>query len=340
MTKIRKLAIVSNIQITGEAGGAEIFYEKLAETFRNYVPQVDLLCIPCSEITFEDILRGYMTCYDLDLKEYDGVISSKAPTFAVRHPNHVCYLMHTIRVFYDMFNEIEQDSSNIGKRVLIHRMDRELLSVPHCKKVFSIGNEVTERSRLYTNIDSEPLHPGITSEGFYCKNYEYIYTPGRLHKWKRVDLVIKAMKYVQSPVKLKVAGRGDELEMLKALAGDDNRIEFLGFVDDNTMRELYANALAVTFTPIREDYGYILHEAFKSKKTVITCNDSGEPTQFIKNGVNGFVVDPEPILIAKCIDELYNDKNLARLMGEKGYESIRNITWDNVVKKLLKALEE
>ena len=90
MTTIKKIAIISNAQITGEKGGAEKFYEKLTETFRKYVLQVDLISVPCSEATFEDILRGYLACYDLDLSGYDGVISSKCPTYAIRHPNHVC----------------------------------------------------------------------------------------------------------------------------------------------------------------------------------------------------------------------------------------------------------
>lgn len=340
MTEIRKLAIVCNVQLTGENGGAEIFHEKLTTAFRKYVPHVDLIGTPCSENTFEDILRGYVSCYDLDLKDYDGVISSKAPTYAVRHKNHVCYLMHTIRVFYDMFDEIKMDSSNIDKRKLIHRMDKELLSVPHTKKLFSIGHEVSNRLLNFVGIESQPLHPGITSDGFYCDKYEYIFMPGRLHKWKRVDLVVEAMKYVKVPVKLKIAGAGESANFLKAMAAGDDRIEFLGYIDDDYMRKLYSNALAVTFTPIHEDYGYILHEAFKSKKPVITCKDSGEPTQFIKHGENGYITEPDAKEIARYIELLYLNKESAPKMGELGFKSIDNINWDIVVKTLLKALEE
>jgi len=338
--KINKLAIICNVQISGEKGGAEIFYVKLLECFKKYVPIVDLIEVPCSENTFEDILRGYLSCYDLDLSGYDGVISSKAPTFGVRHSNHVCYLMHTIRVFYDMFDEIKQDKSNYDRRKLIYRMDKEFLTFPMTKKLFSIGHEVSNRLEKYIGIKSEPLHPGITSEGFYCENYDYIFMPGRLHKWKRVDLVIEAMKYVQSPIKLKIAGTGEYMNFLKEMAKDDSRIEFLGFVDDQYMRKLYANSLMVTFTPINEDYGYILHEAFKSYKPVITCNDSGEPTQFIKHGYNGYIATPSPKDIAKYIDLLYCNKEDAKIMGENGYLTIEKINWDSVVLTLLKALEE
>lgn len=340
MTKINKLAIICNTQTSGEKGGAEIFYTNLTDYFKRYVTCVDLIEVPCSENTFEDILRGYLSFYDLDLNDYDGVVSSKAPTYGVRHRNHVCYLMHTIRVYYDMFDEIKKDRSNYDKRKLIQRMDKEFLSQPMTKKLFSIGHEVSNRLYKHIGINSEPLHPGITSEGFYCESFDYIFMPGRLHKWKRVDLVIEAMKFVKSPVKLKIAGTGEHMNIFKDMVKEDSRIEFLGFVKDDYMRKLYANALVVTFTPVNEDYGYILHEAFKSFKPVITCVDSGEPTQFIKHGENGYIAQPNPRDIAKYIDLIYENKEKARLMGENGYKTIENINWDNVAMTLLKALEE
>ncbi len=339
MSKIRKLAFISNAPLSGERGGAEIFNEQIVEHFSKYVPYVKHIPVICSEATFEAILKGYVTCYDLDLSEFDGVVSAKAPTFAVRHPNHVCYLQHTIRVFYDMFDEIKDDPGNYAKRKLIQRMDTELLSPPRVKKLFSIGHEVNRRLEKYNGISSTVMHHGLSAGEFYCKNYDYIYMPGRLHKWKRVDLMVKAMHYVKAPIQLKIAGTGDRLQELKALAGNDLRIEFLGFVTDEEMKEQYSNALVVIFTPIREDYGLILHEGFKSKKPVITCTDSGEPSRFIKQGENGFAVDPNPKEIAKCIDYLYEHKEKVKLMGQCGFETIAHITWDNVVKTLLAALE-
>ena len=33
------------------------------------------------------------------------MISTKTPTFVVQHRNHVCWLLHQIRVFYDRFDD-------------------------------------------------------------------------------------------------------------------------------------------------------------------------------------------------------------------------------------------
>lgn len=340
MSKVNKLAIISNAQVSGEKGGAEIFYECLSEHFKRCVPVVEHIEVPCSEATFDDILQGYVTCYDLDLSGYDAVVSTKAPTFAVQHKNHICYLIHTIRVFYDMYDEIKDGTGNDDKRDLIHKIDTEALDPDRLKKLFTIGNEVSRRLMSYNGLSSTVLHPGIQSGEFYCRSFDHIFMPGRLHRWKRVDLAIRAMKYVKSPVKLKIAGSGEDLPLFKKMAGNDKRIEFLGYVPDELLKEYYANSLCVLFTPVREDYGMILHEAFKSRKPVITCTDSGEPATFIKNGENGYAVNPDPKEIAGRIDHLYKHKDEAAVMGNNGYETTSHISWENVVKTLLEALEE
>lgn len=333
-----KIAVITHRSSSGEAGGAEQFYSKLINSLRNKNLDVEELEVVCDESTFEGILKAYLDCYDLDLSKYDGVISTKAPTYTARHTNHICYLVHTIRVFYDMFDEINKDKENYKRRELINHIDNLALSPDRTKKVFTIGQEVADRLQKWNNIKSEVLYPGITDDNFYCGDYEYVFLPGRLHKWKRVDLLIESMKYVKSPIKLKIAGKGDYLSYLRELANNDERIEFLGYVEDSQIKELYANALVVPFIPVREDYGYILHEAYKSKKPVITCTDSGEPSRFVKDGESGFIVHPNPMQIANCIDKLYYNRKLAKQMGENGFKSIQSITWDNVATRLINEL--
>ncbi len=164
--------------------------------------------------------------------------------------------------------------------------------------------------------------------------------PGRLHRWKRVDLIIRAMRYVKSPLKLKIAGIGEDEKDLRKMSKHDSRIEFLGRVDDAKLIELYANSLAVAFVPQREDYGYVTLEAFKSRKPVIfTCIDSGEPTHFVKNAVNGYVCEPVPEVLADKIDHLFSHRDEAAAMGVNGHQSIDHITWNNIASKLIDSLK-
>lgn len=338
---LKKIAVLAVSNSSGEHGGAERFYQALTNALCKKGVEAEQLNIIGDESTIESIKETYLRFYDLNLSNYDGVISTKAPSYVVRHPNHVCYLVHTMRVFYDMFETVfpQPNSQTIEQRELIHKLDTGSLCRPRTKKVFSIGHEVRERLLQFNNINSEVIHPALLEEIFSTGEYgDYLFMPGRLHRWKRVELIIKAMKYVKAPIKLKIAGTGEDEGLYKKMARGDKRIEFLGRITDEELVSLYANALAVPFVPVREDYGYITIEAFKSGKPVITCTDSGEPTHFINDGENGFICPPDPMAIASKLEFLHNNPDKAGEMGMRGEMTVRDLTWEKVTARLLDAL--
>ncbi|NMC12513.1 MAG: glycosyltransferase family 4 protein [Chloroflexi bacterium] len=336
-----KIAIISVVSLSGDTGGAERLYAGLTTALSNAGVDIDLLQITSDESNFEAIKETYLKFYDLDVTKYDGVISTKAPSYLVRHRNHVCYLIHTMRVFYDMFESEFPDPDRVllDQQQFIIRLDNAALSSSRIKKIYSIGYEVANRLKKYNFLESEVLHPALLFESFKSgEPGDYLFMPGRLHRWKRVDLVINAMQYVKNPVKLLIAGAGEDEKYFKSIAKNDSRIEFLGRVSDEELIDLYANSLAVPFTPIHEDYGYVTLEAFKSCKPIITCEDSGEPAYFVKNGINGFVCNPNPNDIAEKIDYLFNNRNKVIEMGRNGKSSISKITWPNIAQKLIETL--
>lgn len=336
-----KIAVIAVRSPSGETGGAERFYEGLVGALNSAGVQAELLSVVSDESNFEAIKESYLRFYDLDLSNYDGVISTKAPAYLVRHQNHVCYLLHTMRVFYDMF-EYEyphQTIEHYKQQELIRQLDTAALQYPRTRKIFVIGNEVKERLWKYNGLDSEVLYQSLAIDNFKCGSYEYIFMPGRLHRWKRVDLIIKAMKYVKRPVTLKIAGTGEDEDKFRKLAKGDKRIVFCGRVSDQDLINLYANALVVPFVPIREDFGLVTLEAFRSCKPVITCTDSGEPTYIIRDGETGFICPPEPEIIGSKLEFLYDHPEIAENMGIRGLKSIQHITWKNVADKLISVLK-
>ena len=40
----------------------------------------------------------------------DQVISLRFPSYAVRHPKHVCWLNHTMREYYDLWDAVQRDA--------------------------------------------------------------------------------------------------------------------------------------------------------------------------------------------------------------------------------------
>jgi glycosyltransferase involved in cell wall biosynthesis len=320
--------------------GAERLFFGMVQAFKQRA-EVDWIQVPIVERSWETVLQSYRDCFDLDLRGYDLVISTKAPTHLAQHPNHVCWLLHQIRVFYDRFDDeygslpAQALAERRAHREAIHKLDS--LAFQRVRKLFSIGQEVSRRLKLCNGFDAEVLYPPGLTQGHYCGAQDYFLLPGRLHRWKRVDLAIRAMQSFSGDVPLLIAGSGEDEQEFRKLAGDDPRIRFLGFVSDAEMLKLYADALAVLFVPKDEDFGYIAVEAMLSHKPVIVCKDSGEPARMVQNGRSGFVVDPDPVEIAGAMGILAANRELAREMGEQAYQNAPSQSWDNVVQRLIDA---
>jgi glycosyltransferase involved in cell wall biosynthesis len=335
-----KIAVVTVRAATGEAGGAERLYGAMVQAFNDLGHQAEEVSLWCSEATFEDILANYLHFYDLDLSKYDVVVSTKAPTWMVRHPRHVCYLIHTIRAFYDMYDLLFPNAGEAlhQQRELIHYLDGKGLAAPHCKAVFSIGYEVTDRLRRWNGMDAPVLHPPLWDHSFRQGSSEpYLFLPGRLHRWKRIDLAIRAIKLCKSPLQLRVAGTGEDDAELRALAGDDSRVKFLGRVSEDALISGYQHAFAVPFTPKSEDYGYVTLEAFASGKPVVTCRDSGEAALIVGSCGGGVICDPSPEALAQAIDWLWDHRQEAGEMGRRGFEWVQAQKWSDVAGQLLAA---
>ncbi|MFC3813458.1 glycosyltransferase family 4 protein [Lysobacter sp. GCM10012299] len=335
-----RVAVITTRTASGEVGGAERFFDALRDSFRAIGHEADEIAVTVDESNFEQIKRSYLKCYDLDLSAYDMVVSTKAPTWMVRHERHVSYLVHTIRVFYDMFEDVfpSPAPSLLAERELVHRLDTGALAFPRCRALFTIGEEVSRRLREYNGLESKVLHPPLWSDVFKTgKTGDYLFLPGRLHPWKRVDLAIRAMRHVKAPIRLLISGTGEAESELRALAAGDPRIEFLGRVSDEDLTRLYSDALGVMFVPKREDYGYVTLEAFASGKPVVTCADSGEAAALVVDGSSGMVTQPDERDLASAIERLAASPQMASSMGAVGEQWVRTLSWPAIARQLVEA---
>jgi glycosyltransferase involved in cell wall biosynthesis len=98
---------------------------------------------------------------------------------------------------------------------------------------------------------------------------------------------------------------------------------------------LYSGALGVLYVPFDEDYGYVTLEAFLSAKPVITCRDSGGTLEFVVDGHNGFICEPEAAPVGAAISRLAVDRALTAQLGQSGLTRARLVTWDGVLEQLL-----
>lgn len=353
--KGKKIAIVAAGAPQENQGGAERFYEGLFKGFSELGANTQIVFIPANETTTADIVENYARAKTADFSEFDLVVSTKVPTYAIKHPHHVLYLVHTVRVFDDMFEDAFNPPSpaHLEDRALIHQLDfAALKQVPHR---FAIGHEVQKRLYRWRGLDASVIHPPLLENNFKVahqsaqaankenpskQNTPYFFIAGRLHPWKRLDLLIEAVKQSKLALRLVIAGVGEAEASLRALADGDERIEFVGRISDEALIEYYAHALAVPFVPLREDYGYITLEAFASGRPVITCTDSGEPALIVEHLRTGLVVNPTVADISAALDWACEHLEQMDAMGERVEHEIAQMSWSHVALSLASAALE
>jgi glycosyltransferase involved in cell wall biosynthesis len=139
-------------------------------------------------------------------------------------------------------------------------------------------------------------------------------------------------------VRARIVGEGASLPTLKKLARSlevADRVTFLGRVDDDALLSYLGECRAVCFTPFDEDYGFVTAEAFASGKGVITCRDSGGPTELVRDGETGFVCEPTPAAVAAALARLTDDRALAERIGTAAAAQAAAMTWPAAVDRLV-----
>lgn len=330
-------------------GGAEYHVRELVAQLRKHGYLAELVSVPFKWYPKEEILAHAAAWRLLDLSESNGrpidvVIATKFPTYFVRHPHKVAWLIHQYRAAYELagtvFSDFTHIESDVALRARIVELDTQMLG--ECRRLFSNARNTAERAARFNGVPAEGLyHPPRLADRLAPGPYgDYILSVGRLEAVKRVDLAIRALARLPGPLRLIVAGTGTQRETFEALAtslGVGHRVEFLGAVDDDTLLSLYSGALAVIFPPYDEDFGYITLEAFLCRKAVITTLDAGGPNEFVVDGVNGYSCEPDPAALGDAIARLDADRRLAAQMGDNGYARASAITWSGVIERLMGA---
>jgi glycosyltransferase involved in cell wall biosynthesis len=337
--------LVCTAQVPFASGGAERHAAGLVREMRARGHRVDLVQLPFKWYPREEILLSAAAWRLVDVSEADGtkvdlVVPMKFPSYLVRHPNKVVWLIHQFRQAYDRFgteqSDFTADPEDTRWRELIAEADATGLG--EARKIFTNARNTADRLARFNGIEAEALYHPPPLAGRYRDDGpgRYALVVGRLDPWKRMDLAIEGAAAGRFP--LVVAGSGpDEARLRRVAERSGANVDFRGAVSDEELLSLYAGCGAVLFTPADEDYGYIALEAFLSRKPVVTCTDSGGPLEFVVEGETGRVTAPDGASVGAAAAELLGNPGRARAMGERGHEVVRGISWDAVVEALLTA---
>jgi glycosyltransferase involved in cell wall biosynthesis len=241
--------------------------------------------------------QSYLMVYPIafesfDLSEYDVVISNSSAFCkgVVTGPNtlHISYCLTPMRWVWNYRAYVERERLGGLARVMLPPLISYLRiwdagASSRVDRYVAISRAVAARIKKYYRRDSEIIYPPVDTEWFPEPGPpgDYFMTVGRLAPYQRKDLIVDAFREVNLPVK--IVGDGRDRALLEARATPN--VEFLGRVDEATLRDLYANCRGYLF-PGEEDFGIAPVEAQAAGKPVIAYAAGGALDTVI-DGVTG-----------------------------------------------------
>jgi glycosyltransferase involved in cell wall biosynthesis len=206
-------------QIPFVRGGAEVLYESLRDELVRRGHQAEIVSLPFNWSSRLNIVQSALAWRLVDLttaagEPVDLVIATRFPSYLVRHPRKVVWLIHQFRQIYDLkgsrFSDFGDRSEDAETEKMLRKFDQRALGEARAR--FSISRNTADRLARFNRIDAEPLYPPpALGDRYRSGDYgDYLFSAGRLDPMKRFDLLLRAVASARSPVRCVIAGEGPE----------------------------------------------------------------------------------------------------------------------------------
>ena len=263
----------------------------------------------------------------MDLDEYDLVISSShaCAKGIITSPStvHVCYCHSPMRYVWDGCHEYVKSYGWYRwpfKFYIDHKLSQlrewDWLACARVDHFIANSKYVASRIKKYYGRESEVIYPPVDIDKFELSSQpgQYYLALGRLIPYKRFDLLVEAFNSLGLP--LYIIGDGKEFASLKAKAMDN--VKLLGFTDEDTLKNYYANAKAFLF-PQKEDFGITAIEAMSAGKPVIAYG-AGGALETVVDGKTGVFFEEQTV---KSLSEAVRKFEKMSLAGKFESSEIR-----------------
>lgn len=132
---------------------------------------------------------------------------------------------------------------------------------------------------------------------------QIVFSVGRIVYEKGLHVLIKALPLVlaqQPSAKVVIAGKGPELESLRALAWEmdvGEKVLFTGFISDDDRDRLFKIADCAVFPSLYEPFGIVALEAMAARCPVVVSEVGGlqDVVQHAKTGITVYPDDPDSL---------------------------------------------
>ncbi|MGH7664962.1 MAG: glycosyltransferase family 4 protein [Gemmatimonadaceae bacterium] len=180
---------------------------------------------------------------------------------------------------------------------------------------------------IYPGVDTAHLTP-IAGTRSRSPRFAYL---GRLKRYKGVDIVLRAFaRLAHTDAVLDIAGTGDRRPALERLAASldlGQRVQFLGFIDDDEKRALLRRSWALVFASPREGWGMTNLEA-AACGTPVVASDSPGLRESIRHGETGLLVPHGDVAaMSAALARLAASPALVESFGAAGRRFAEGFTW-------------
>jgi glycosyltransferase involved in cell wall biosynthesis len=236
------------------------------------------------------------------------------------------------------------------RRIYMHRADAHVYYVDDAIRI--AGSYGVPREKIFITANS-PDTDELLAAYEQVRNEEPVLPPnpyrlihvGRLVKWKRVDLIIEAVKRLQNrypAIELLVVGYGPEEETWKKTAIDSgvaDRVKFVGGVYDSVSLGRYLHASAIYV--LAGMGGLSINDAMCFAKPVICAVADGTEKRLVREGYNGsYFENGSSASLTEKIDYLLADPGRVTVFGEHSLQIIQNeVNIHIVLKEYVRAFE-
>lgn len=353
-----------------QAGGAEIhLHEIFGRIAKLDGYSVDLLCSGFdgasatdhidginvyrigSRFTFQFYARkGYNDLLELNrskgLPEYDVVIEdlNKIPLFTTRwNPNRLVVLTHHLfgtTAFREASFPLAAATWLWEQPIpfMYEGVPFEAVSESTQEDLIERGVDPRQITVIYNGVDVNGLIPASNTRSttpLFC----YV---GRIKKYKRIDLIIKAMADLQNTdAVLEIAGKGDDLPRLEQLVkqlGLMDRVRFLGYITEDEKRDLLRRTWASVLASPKEGWGISNLETAACGTPVIAANSPGI-RESVVDGVTGYLVAGESVTAyARAMLRLINQPELVETLGGNARQFAETFTWERATRDTISHL--
>ena len=226
----------------------------------------------------------------------------------------------------------------LGEKIAATRADACLVLSEQMKRYIK-ETYGTEAIRFANGIDRPTrLPPQRIFEQWQLQKDEYLLSLGRVEPEKGLHYLIEAFLACKTNKKLVIAGGDSNHEYYERLvkqAAGDSRIQFVGFVSGDTVRELYSNAFLFVLPSNLEGMANTLLEAMAYGNCCL-ISDIPENTEVAEDYAVTFSKGDVQDLKEKLQYLLDNPDEAAGMKARTADYILANYNWDIVVEQMLR----